>query len=66
MSRILEFTILGCGSSGGVPRADGEPGFEQLGWQVGLSRWSEGWLDARRSEPPPGVTLRIRLDRNPS
>lgn len=49
-----------------VPRADGEPGFEQLGWQVGLSRWSEGWLDARRSEPPPGVTLRIRLDRNPS
>ena len=26
MSRILEFTILGCGSSGGVPRADGDWG----------------------------------------
>ena len=24
MSGTLEFTILGCGSSGGVPRADGE------------------------------------------
>ena len=26
MSGLLEFTILGCGSSGGVPRADGEWG----------------------------------------
>jgi phosphoribosyl 1,2-cyclic phosphate phosphodiesterase len=26
MSGVLEFTILGCGSSGGVPRADGEWG----------------------------------------
>jgi len=26
MSCVLEFTILGCGSSGGVPRADGEWG----------------------------------------
>jgi len=26
MSGTLEFTILGCGSSGGVPRADGDWG----------------------------------------
>ena len=26
MSGVLEFTILGCGSSGGVPRADGDWG----------------------------------------
>jgi phosphoribosyl 1,2-cyclic phosphate phosphodiesterase len=27
MSGVLEFTVLGCGYSGGVPRADGEWGF---------------------------------------
>ena len=26
MSGVLEFTVLGCGSSGGVPRADGDWG----------------------------------------
>jgi outer membrane lipoprotein LolB len=36
-------------------------GFEQLGWQVGLARRAEGWIDARR-ESPPVVTLRVRLD----
>ncbi len=40
--------------------ADGQPGFEQLGWRVSLSRLTEGWLDATRSAPP-SVQVRIRL-----
>lgn len=39
-----------------------EGGFEQLGWRVGLARYSEGWIDARR-EAAPALTLRVRLDR---
>jgi outer membrane lipoprotein LolB len=35
-------------------------GFEQLGWTVGLERWSEGWIVARRSAPPV-VTVRAKL-----
>ena len=38
-------------------------GFEQLGWQVGLTRYGEGWLEVTRSTPP-AVTLRARLERN--
>jgi len=45
------------------PREAGQAGFVQLGWQVDLSRWAEGWVDARRSTPPE-VTVRARLDRN--
>lgn len=37
-------------------------GFEQLGWQVDLSRRGEGWLQLSRPEPPPAVSLRLRLD----
>ena len=43
-------------------RADGGAGFEQLGWRIDLSRWSEAWIEARR-EAPPIVSLRARLER---
>jgi outer membrane lipoprotein LolB len=36
-------------------------GFEQLGWQVDLSRHAEGHVLARR-DTPPAVLLRVRLD----
>ena len=42
-------------------RSDGVPGFEQLGWQVDLARWSDGWVEARRAAPP-AVTVRARLE----
>lgn len=44
------------------PLADGAPGFSQLGWQVDLARWSDGWVVAQRTAPP-AVTVRARLDR---
>jgi len=46
-------------ASHGLPA--GEPGFTQMGWRVGLSRFAEGWVDAKR-EASPAVTLRARLD----
>ncbi len=42
-------------------RADGAPGFEQLGWQIDLARWAEGWVEARRAAAP-AVTVRARLE----
>lgn len=42
-------------------RGDGMPGFEQLGWQIDLARWSDGWVEARRAAPP-AVTVRARLE----
>lgn len=36
-------------------------GFEQLGWQVSLERWSDGFVEARRAAPP-AVTVRARLE----
>lgn len=41
--------------------ASGEAGFSQLGWRVGLARYAEGWVEARR-DAPPAVTMRARLD----
>jgi outer membrane lipoprotein LolB len=41
--------------------ADGEAGFTQLGWRIGLARYAEGWVEARR-DAPPAVTMRARLD----
>jgi len=41
--------------------AGGEAGFSQLGWRVGLARYAEGWVEARR-DAEPVVTLRARLD----
>jgi outer membrane lipoprotein LolB len=42
-------------------RADAVPGFAQLGWQIDLTRWSDGWVEARRAAPP-AVTVRARLE----
>ena len=42
-------------------RGDGMPGFEQLGWQINLVRWTEGWVEALRVAPPR-VTVRVRLE----
>lgn len=46
------------------PRSDGTAGFEQLGWQISLARWSEGWVEARRAAAP-AVTVRAKLDPAP-
>jgi outer membrane lipoprotein LolB len=45
-----------------APSVRQEAGFEQLGWQVDLSRFADSLLLARR-EAPPAVTLRAILDR---
>ena len=45
----------------GAPYATNEAGFEQLGWQVTLTRRAEGQIEARRAAPP-AVLLRVRLD----
>jgi outer membrane lipoprotein LolB len=42
-------------------RADGAAGFEQLGWQIGLARRAEGWIEAVRSAPP-AITVRARME----
>lgn len=42
--------------------APAERGFQQLGWQVSLARFDEGWISARR-EQAPVVTVRAKLDR---
>ncbi|CAG1013837.1 hypothetical protein BURC_00532 [Burkholderiaceae bacterium] len=42
--------------------APAEPGFRQLGWQVSLARFAEGWISARRDQAPV-VTVRAKLDR---
>ena len=42
-------------------RSDGIAGFEQLGWQVNLSRFALGALEAFRPAPP-AVTVRVRLE----
>lgn len=43
------------------PLADGQPGFEQVGWQVRLAHWSEGRVEIVRLTPP-AVTLRVLLE----
>lgn len=45
----------------GAPSTANGSGFEQLGWQIGLARQAEGWVEARR-ESPPAVTVRARLE----
>ena len=47
----------------GAPRRDTADGFEQLGWQVDLARYADGWLEVRRSTAP-AVTLRARIERS--
>lgn len=43
------------------PLADGAAGFEQLGWQVSLARWAEGWVEAVRTAAP-AITVRARVE----
>lgn len=43
------------------PRPDGQPGFLQLGWQIDLSRWADGALEAVRLAPP-AITVRARVE----
>lgn len=45
-------------------RADGAPGFEQLGWTVSLARWGEGWVEAVRTAPPT-ITVRAKMEMPP-
>ncbi len=40
---------------------ENDAGFEQLGWQVLLTKRAEGLIEARRAAPP-SVTVRVRLD----
>ena len=47
-----------------TPRSDDLSGFVQLGWQVDLSRWSVGALEARRAAAP-AITVRARLEQVP-
>jgi outer membrane lipoprotein LolB len=44
-----------------TPRADGTPGFQQLGWRINLARATEGWVEAERTAPP-AVLVRAKLD----
>ena len=46
------------------PRADSQAGFQQLGWQIDLGRWSDGALQAVRLTPPV-ITVRAKLERPP-
>lgn len=48
----------------GAPHRATPEGFEQIGWQVSLARYAEGWLEVSRATPPV-VMLRARLDRPP-
>jgi outer membrane lipoprotein LolB len=42
-----------------VPPA--EAGFTQLGWVVSVAKLGEGWVTARRTQPP-AVLVRVKLD----
>ena len=44
-----------------TPHESPEPGFRQLGWAVSLARFGEGWISARRDQPP-AVSVRAKLD----
>lgn len=48
----------------GAASIAGPRGFAQLGWEVDLSRYGEGWVLAERKLPPV-VTVRARLDLPP-
>lgn len=48
----------------GAPAQATPQGFDQLGWHIDLSRWSDdASLVARREQPLPAITVRARLDR---
>lgn len=45
-----------------APAVTTAAGFDQLGWQIGLQRWADGFVEARRMAAP-AVVLRVQLDR---
>lgn len=45
-----------------APSVSTATGFEQLGWQIGLQRLADGFVEARRLKAPM-VVLRVQLDR---
>ena len=45
-----------------VPSQSTTEGFTQLGWQVTLTRWAQGWVDAERAAAPV-VKVRARIER---
>jgi outer membrane lipoprotein LolB len=61
--RALPAWLRGRPWAGAASRAT-EAGFEQLGWQVALTRFADGQLDVTRAAPP-AVTLRARLETLP-
>ncbi len=50
------------GAASSANHAPDEAGFVQLGWQVTLARFDEGFIAARRAGPP-AVTVRAQVDR---
>ncbi len=48
----------------GAAHSSSEAGFEQLGWQLDLSRRDQGFVSATR-EAAPRLSLRVRLDEGP-
>lgn len=44
-----------------APSRTSDGGFEQLGWSIDLGRFGEGWISARRAQPPT-VLVRARID----
>ncbi len=64
MSDILEFTILGCGSSGGVPRADGDWGACDPA-EPRNRRGRSSLLVRRKSEAGPLYETTVLVDTSP-
>ncbi|MEY4413987.1 MAG: hypothetical protein RIQ53_1280 [Pseudomonadota bacterium] len=50
---------------GAAARATAD-GFTQLGWRIDTRGLNDGLLDMRRAEPGPSLSLRVRLERDPS
>lgn len=67
MSGVLRFTILGCGSSGGVPRIDGEWGACDPRNPRNRRSRSSILVERRRAEDPwgPETTTRVLVDTSP-
>jgi outer membrane lipoprotein LolB len=59
--RALPAWLRGQPWAGSASQRNGA-GFEQLGWQIDLERFGEGWVELTRAAPP-AVLLRARLER---
>lgn len=69
MSAALRITILGCGSSGGVPRVDGDWGFcdpsEPKNRRTRSSILVEQWAGQAEIVPPEGERTIVLIDSSP-